>query len=51
MSSLIRIRLWRVLLSSRLPGVELPQVTDLLEIKAIVAEHMQEWTRPWEQEG
>ena len=41
----------RVLLSSRLPGVELPQVVDLMEMKAMLAERVQEWTRKWKQEG
>ena len=41
----------RVLLPSRLPGVDLPQVTDLLEMKAMLAERVQEWTRKWKQEG
>ncbi len=41
----------RVLLPSRLPGVELPQVIDLVEMKAMLAERVQEWTRTWKQEG
>jgi hypothetical protein len=41
----------RVLLPGRLPGVEIPQVTDLLEMKAMLAERVQEWTRKWEQQG
>ena len=41
----------RVLLPSRLPGIQLPQVIDLVEMKAMLAERVQEWTKQWKQEG
>lgn len=41
----------RVLLPGRLPGVTLPQVGDLLEIKTMLAERVIEWTEQWKQQG
>jgi predicted transposase YdaD len=38
-------------LSSRLPGVEIPQLADLTEVKSMLAERVEEWTRQWKQEG
>jgi predicted transposase/invertase (TIGR01784 family) len=38
-------------LSNRLPGVEIPQVADLQEVKSMLAERVTEWTREWKQEG
>ena len=35
----------------RLPGVSLPEVSDLLEIKTMLAESVQEWTQDWKQQG
>ncbi len=41
----------RVLLPGRLPGVHLPEVGDLLEIKTMLAESVIEWTQDWKQQG
>ena len=41
----------RVLLPSRVPGVAVPPVTDLQEVKAMLAERVQEWAREWREEG
>ncbi len=41
----------RVLLPSRFPGIDLPDVADLLEIKTMLAENITEWTEQWKQEG
>lgn len=41
----------RVLLPGRLPGVSLPEVSELLEIKTMLAENVQEWTEEWKQRG
>lgn len=38
-------------LSSRLPGIEIPKVADLQEVKSMLAERVTEWTRQWKQEG
>jgi flagellar biosynthesis/type III secretory pathway protein FliH len=38
-------------LSNRLPGVEIPQVADLQEVKSMLAERITEWTLQWKQEG
>src|SRR5215208_1367947 len=38
-------------LSSRLPEVGLPQVTDLMEVRTVLAERVTEWTRQWKQEA
>lgn len=38
-------------LSKRLPGIEIPQVADLQEVKSMLAERVTEWTREWRQEG
>jgi predicted transposase YdaD len=38
-------------LSNRLPGVEIPQVTELQEVKSMLAERVTEWTQQWKQEG
>jgi len=38
-------------LSNRLPGVEIPQVADLQEVKSMLAERVTEWTQQWKQEG
>lgn len=40
-----------VLLPARLPGVEIPQVTDLEEVRSMMAERVKEWTLQWKQEG
>lgn len=41
----------RVLLPGRLPGVTLPEMGDLLEIKTMLAETVIEWTEQWKQQG
>lgn len=41
----------RVLLPARLPGIEIPGLMDLQEIKSMLAERVTEWTRQWEQTG
>jgi hypothetical protein len=41
----------RVLLPNRLPGVTLPEVGNLLEIKTMLAERVIEWTAQWKEEG
>ncbi len=41
----------RVLLPGRLPGVNLPEVGNLLEIKTMLAESVIEWTEDWKQQG
>lgn len=41
----------RVLLPSRLPGTILPEANDLLEVKTMLAETVQNWTQQWMQEG
>ena len=37
----------RVLLPGRLPGVSLPELEDLQEVRAMLAERVVEWTRQW----
>ncbi len=41
----------RVLLPSRLPGTQLPEVGDLLEVKTMLAETVMDWTQQWLQQG
>ncbi len=41
----------RVLLPVRLPGQELPEVNDLMEVQTMLAERVREWTREWKEEG
>jgi hypothetical protein len=41
----------RVLLPARLPGIEIPGLMDLQEIKSMLAERVMEWTHQWEQSG
>jgi predicted transposase/invertase (TIGR01784 family) len=40
-----------VLLPARAPGMAIPQVTDLQEVKSMLAERVVEWTQEWEQRG
>jgi predicted transposase/invertase (TIGR01784 family) len=40
-----------VLLPARAPGVAIPQVGDLQEVKSMLAERVVEWTQEWKQEG
>jgi hypothetical protein len=41
----------RVLLPGRMPGVEVPAINDLMEVEALLAERVVEWTEQWKQEG
>ena len=45
--------LWlvRVLLPGRVPGVTIPQLEDLQEVRSMLAESVLEWTQQWKQEG
>jgi predicted transposase/invertase (TIGR01784 family) len=40
-----------VLLPGRVPGITIPQVADLQEVKSMLAERVVEWTEQWKQEG
>lgn len=41
----------RVLLPARLPGIELPAMNDLNEVRAMLSERVKEWTEQWKQQG
>jgi len=41
----------RVLLPVRLPGQSLPEINNLVEVDAMLAERVKEWTYEWKQEG
>ena len=41
----------RVLLPGHMPGVKVPELGDLLEVKSMLAETIVEWTHQWQQEG
>jgi hypothetical protein len=41
----------RVLLPARLPGVVIPEIVDLQEVKNMLAERVVEWTKEWKQQG
>ena len=41
----------RVLIPGRLPGIVLPEVGNLMEIKTMLAESVIEWTEQWKQPG
>ena len=43
--------LGRSLLPSRFPGVDLPQLQDLSEVKHMLSERVTEWTQQWKQQG
>ena len=45
--------LWleRVLLLARLPGIEIPMVTNLREMNSMLAEGVVEWIREWKRQG
>lgn len=47
----ILVWLERVWLPSRLPGVDLPPVRDLEEVKRMLDERTRDWTKRWRQEG
>jgi len=41
----------QVLLPARVPGVEVPEVSELEEVKSMLAERVVEWTQEWQKEG
>jgi len=41
----------RVLIPGRLPGIALPELGNLMEIKTMLAESVIEWTEQWKQQG
>jgi len=41
----------RVLLPARLPGIELPEMSDLNEVNTMLAERVKQWTEEWKAEG
>ncbi len=41
----------RVLLPARLPTVFIPEVQELVEVQAMLAERVVEWTQEWKEEG
>jgi hypothetical protein len=40
-----------VVLPARLPGVKVPRIADLLEVKKMIAEHAIDWTKEWKDRG
>lgn len=40
-----------VLLPSRVPGITIPQVADLQEVRSMLSERVMEWTQQWKEEG
>jgi predicted transposase YdaD len=40
-----------VLLPNRVPGIVIPQVADLQEVRSMLAERVIDWTQQWKQEG
>ncbi|MEO5332948.1 MAG: Rpn family recombination-promoting nuclease/putative transposase [Magnetococcus sp. YQC-5] len=45
------IWLRRVLLPKRLPKADIPEMTDLYEVDTMLAESVQEWVKPWMDQG
>jgi len=43
--------LQRVLLPGRMPGVAIPEVDDLGEVREMLANRVREWTRSWVEQG
>jgi predicted transposase YdaD len=43
--------LGRVLLPARLPGMKVPEVAELKEVRSMLAERVIEWTKDWKQQG
>jgi len=43
--------LLRVLLPARVPGLKLPEMEDLQEVRSMLAERVLDWTEQWKQEG
>ena len=40
-----------MLLPARLPGIELPEMSDLNEVNTMLAERVKQWTEEWKAEG
>ncbi|MBF0144646.1 MAG: DUF4351 domain-containing protein, partial [Magnetococcales bacterium] len=45
------VMLGRVLLPRRVPGQVIPELNDLQEVDAMLAETVGEWTKEWKREG
>jgi hypothetical protein len=45
------VQLKRVLLAARVPGADIPNVIDLQEMQAMLAERVKSWTEEWKQQG
>ncbi|MBF0157033.1 MAG: Rpn family recombination-promoting nuclease/putative transposase [Magnetococcales bacterium] len=45
------VMLGRVLLPKKVPGQPIPELNDLREVDAMLAETVQEWTKQWEAQG
>jgi len=43
--------IYRVLLPARLPGQNVPEVNELVEVETMLAERVKEWTKEWEEAG
>ena len=41
----------QVLLPRRMPGVEVPELENLQEVRTMLAERVKEWTQQWREEG
>jgi hypothetical protein len=41
----------QVLLPRRIPGAEIPEIQNLQEVRTMLAERVQEWTKQWKLEG
>lgn len=41
----------RVVLRRLLPGQEIPEIQDLVEVETMLAEQVEEWTEQWKQQG
>jgi hypothetical protein len=41
----------QVLLPRRMPGAVVPELTDLQEVRTMLAERVKEWTQQWRDEG
>lgn len=39
------------ILPARMPGTKIPQIEDLEEAQLMLAEHVNDWTQTWKQEG
>ncbi len=43
--------IYRVLLPAHLPGQNVPEVNELVEVETMLAERVKEWTKEWEEAG